>query len=123
MATSGNLKKEVERILQKYSIKLTEFMEGNLVTTAGNLHAKGLVGRDTVDRMRTIGVGRSDLALELLAVCRPSLVHYPGKKFPVFIAALKECVTMVPLAEEMEDDFKTASMSQYISTCPKRLGA
>ena len=116
VATSGYLEKEVERILRDYNVKLANFMEGILVRIAGNLNAEGLIERTTVDRMRTIGVDRCELAAELLAACRPSLVYFPEENFPKLIAVLKKYVTMAPLAKEMEDEFKKASMSWCIST-------
>ena len=116
LATSGYLQKEVEHILRDYNVKLTDFLKGNLVRIAGNLNAEGLIEQVTVDRMRTIGVDRCELAAELLAACQPSLVQYPEEDFPKFIAVLKQYVTMEKLAEEIEDKFKKASMLWCIST-------
>ena len=123
MATHEDLQKEVERILRENNAKLAEFMKGNLARIAGNLHTVGLIEQVTVERMRTKGAYDYELAAELLAACRPSLVEYPEEKFPIFIATLKKGVTMVKLVEEMEDDYKKASMSWYISTFPERLSA
>ena len=116
MATPGYLQKEVERILQENNVTLTDFMKGDLARIAGSLRAEGLVELATVDKMRMIGVDSFALAAELLTACRPSLVQYPEENLPKFIAVLKQCVTMEKLAEELEDEFKKASMSWYILT-------
>ena len=115
MATSGYLQQKVERILRKNDMILKSFMRGILPTIASNLHAKGLIEYATVVKTSEQGVNSLDLAVELLDACRTSLVQRPEERFTKFTAVLKEFVTMKELAEEMEDDFKEASMSRYIS--------
>ena len=70
MATSGNLQKEVERILGKYNVPLKEFMKEVLPKIAGYFLEKGLVTQSTVDKMGVTGVDRFNLAAELLTAFR-----------------------------------------------------
>ena len=114
MARSGDLQEVVEGILRTNNVELKEFMKEELVKIAGHFHAEGLIERTAVNRMSVTGVGRFRLAAELMDACQPSLMLYPEENFPRFVAVLKKCVTMVKLAEKMEDEFKEASMSWYI---------
>ena len=111
MATSGDLQKKVERILQKNNVELKDFMMGDLSRIAGHFLAEGFIEDTTVDSMNVTGVAPFLLASRLMRACQPSLVQTPEKNFPRFIAVLKKYETMVPLAEKMENEFKEASMS------------
>ena len=111
MATSQDPKEVVKRILRKNNVELKDVMKGNLSRIAGHFLAEELIEEATVNKMRTLGLDSFHLSAELLDACQPSLEQHPEEKFPKFIAALKKCVTMVQLAEKMEDEFKKASMS------------
>ena len=113
---SESLKKAVKHIVAKYNVDLKDFIQVFPVRFASELHAQELVEQATVNSMSVIAVDPFQLASQLVCACQPSLVRYPGKKFPRFISVLKKFQTMEELAELMEEEFKAAGMSSYIST-------
>ena len=121
MSWSQDPQKVVESILRKNSMDLYELMVANLPRIAGYFWKEGLIEKTTKDRMSTTGADQFNLATELLNACQPLLMLWPEENFPRFIAILKKFVTMVKLAQKMEDEFKKASMSWCISHVCKRL--
>ena len=121
MSKSGGLQEVVISILRKNNVELKALMVGVLVDISGHFYAEGLIEQITVNRMRMIGVDQINLAADLLGACQTSLEQRPEENFPKFIAVLKKFVTMEKRAQEMEDEFKEASMSWYIVAFPNRL--
>ena len=81
---------------------------------SGHLQRKKLISENPADKARIREVAGLDraaelLAVELLAACKPLLVQYLKWYFPEFIAALKECPNIVPLAQEMEGDYTSTT--------------
>ena len=105
----------VEEILRKRNVELMDYIANHLVTFAAHLQKHGLIEKDTERNMRVTGLGSSHLAQTLMSAYHPSLTQSPRKKFPKFIAVMKEFEDMRELAEEMQADYERASTSRSTS--------
>ena len=111
-ATNKDPSKAVKEILRKRNVELMDYIANHLVPFAARLRTHGLITKDTESSMRVPGIDSSQLAQKLMSACDPSLTLFPKKKFPKFIAVMKEFEDMLELAEEMEADYERASVSQ-----------
>ena len=114
-ATNKDPSKAVKEILRKRNVELMDYIANHLVPFAARLRKHGLITKDTESSMRVTGIDPSQLAQKLMSACDPSLTLFPKKKFPKFIAVMKEFEDMLELAEEMEADYERASMSRSTS--------
>ena len=120
MSNSEELKKVVDKILEKNSASLRSLIETVVQGIAGKFLAVGLIDRKVDDSMRVLGIPDSTHAATLLSKCTATLLENPGKNFPEFIKVLKEHTILERLASEMESEFKEAARESYnalVVTC------